>query len=78
MSLAEETHTGKKLVKKIALYDLPSMIGRPLNTTMQCRSPLVQELQRCFRPLTESIKLVAKNYLTLDTTPISPAGKRMS
>jgi dTDP-4-dehydrorhamnose reductase len=49
------------LVKKISLYDFPSMAGRPLNTSMAC-SRLQKETDVSFTPLQECIKRTAAHW----------------
>ena len=49
------------LIKKIKLYDIPEMKGRPLNTSMVCNR-LKQETQSTFISLKEAINKVASNY----------------
>lgn len=49
------------LVKKISLYDIPAMKGRPLNSTMVCNR-LQKETQCSFIPLRESIQQVSANW----------------
>jgi dTDP-4-dehydrorhamnose reductase len=66
--LAEEMQVDKQLVKSIALYDLPGMAGRPLNTTMKF-SPLISEVQKTFTPLMHNLKIVAKNWAADRTAP---------
>jgi dTDP-4-dehydrorhamnose reductase len=49
------------LVKKINLYDIPEMRGRPLNTSMICSS-LTQKTRTSFIPFEDAIANVANNY----------------
>jgi dTDP-4-dehydrorhamnose reductase len=49
------------LVEEISLYDIPSMAGRPLDTSMSCNR-LQGETDAAFRPLDEAILVVADNY----------------
>ena len=49
------------LIKKIKLYDIPIMKGRPLNTSMVCKR-LSQEVQSKFISLRDAMKKVASNY----------------
>ena len=49
------------LIKKIKLYDIPIMKGRPLNTSMACKR-LSQEVQSKFISLRDAMKKVASNY----------------
>lgn len=56
--LGETLGVDPSLVRKIALYDLPSMKGRPLNTSMAC-SRLQTLAGVSFMPLRESIELMA-------------------
>lgn len=62
VALSKKMKIELNLVNEISLHDLPSMDGRPLNTTMKCRSHVVQELQKSFKPLSEAIEVVASNY----------------
>ena len=47
--------------KKINLYDIPVMKGRPLNTSMVCNR-LNQETQSKFISLKDAMKKVVSNY----------------
>ena len=59
--LAQIMNKNKNLIKKIKLYDIPIMKGRPLNTSMVCNR-LNQETQSKFISLKDAIKKVANNY----------------
>ena len=48
-------------IKKIKLYDIPIMKGRPLNTSMVCNR-LNQETQNMFISLKDAMGKVASNY----------------
>lgn len=48
-------------VENIHLHDIPSMAGRPLNTTMKC-SRLAEEIGLHFHPLQSSIEQVARQW----------------
>lgn len=49
------------LVRKIRLYDLPGMAGRPRDTSMAC-SRLQKEVAPAFLPLQDCIERVAAHY----------------
>ena len=59
--LAQIMNKNINLIKKINLYDIPIMKGRPLNTSMVCNR-LNQETQSKFISLKDAIKKVANNY----------------
>ena len=59
--LAQITNQDINLIKKIKLYDIPEMKGRPLNTSMVCNR-LKQETQSTFISLKDAMKKVASNY----------------
>jgi len=59
--LAQIMNQDKKSIKKIKLYDIPEMKGRPLNTSMVCNR-LKQETQSTFISLNDAMKKVASNY----------------
>ena len=59
--LAQIMNKNINLIKKIKLYDIPVMKGRPLNTSMVCNR-LNQETQSKFISLKDAIKKVANNY----------------
>ena len=59
--LAQIMNQDKKSIKKIKLYDIPEMKGRPLNTSMVCNR-LKQETQNTFISLNDAMKKVASNY----------------
>lgn len=61
ISLAKQLRCSTKRIKKVNLYDLPSMAGRPLNTTLKC-SRLKEALGFKFRPMQEHLQKVAFNY----------------
>lgn len=61
VELAHAMRVDAGLVKKISLYDFPSMAGRPLNTSMMC-SRLKKETDASFAPLGECIKRVAAHW----------------
>lgn len=59
--LAMKMKENENIIKKIKLYDLPEMAGRPLNTSMVCNR-LKNENENQFVKFRESINKVAKNY----------------
>ena len=59
--LAKIMNKNINLIKKIKLYDIPIMKGRPLNTSMIC-SRLNQETQSMFISLKDAVGKVASNY----------------
>jgi hypothetical protein len=59
--LAKFMSKNVNLIKKIKLYDIPEMKGRPLNTSMVCNR-LKQETQSTFISLKDAMKKVASNY----------------
>ena len=59
--LAQLINQDIHLVKKIKLYDITEMKGRPLNTSMICKR-LNQEVESKFTPLKDSMIKVANNY----------------
>ena len=59
--LAQLINQDVDLVKKIKLYDITEMKGRPLNTSMICKR-LNQEVETKFIPLKDSIIKIANNY----------------
>ncbi len=59
--LAQIANQDINLIKKIKLYDIPEMKGRPLNTSMVCNR-LKQETQSTFISLKDAMKKVASNY----------------
>ena len=59
--LAQSINQDIHLVKKIKLYDITEMKGRPLNTSMICKR-LNQEVETKFVPLKDSIIKIADNY----------------
>ena len=59
--LAQLINQDIHLVKKIKLYDIAEMKGRPLNTSMICKR-LNQEVETKFIPLKDSIIKIANNY----------------
>ena len=59
--LAQLINQDIHLVKKIKLYDIAEMKGRPLNTSMTCKR-LNQEVETRFVPLKDSIIKIANNY----------------
>ena len=59
--LAQSINQDLDLVKKIKLYDIIEMKGRPLNTSMICER-LNQEIETKFVPLKDSIIKIANNY----------------
>jgi|TARA_B100000780_G_C21083091_1_gene436243 dTDP-4-dehydrorhamnose reductase len=61
ISLANALDVNKKFVKKINLHDLPGFKKRPLNTSMKCNK-LRKAIIHRFKPMSESIKIIAKNY----------------
>lgn len=58
VELARALKADAALVKKISLYDFPSMAGRPLDTSMAC-SRLRNETDVSFLPLKECIERTA-------------------
>lgn len=61
-SLAKALQADSSLVESIGLHDIPSMAGRPLNTSMKC-SRLSREVGISFQPLQASVETVAKNWM---------------
>jgi len=59
--LARSINKDIDLVKKIKLYDISEMQGRPLNTSMICKR-LSKEIKTKFIPLKDSIIKIANNY----------------
>ena len=59
--LAKIMNKNINLIKKIKLYDIPIMKGRPLNTSMICNR-LNQETQSMFISLKDAMGKVASNY----------------
>ena len=59
--LAEIMNRDISLVKKVKLYDIPEMKGRPLNTSMVCNR-LNREIQCSFISLKDAMIKVAGNY----------------
>ena len=59
--LAQMMNKNINLIKKINLYDIPVMKGRPLNTSMVCNR-LNKETDSTFTPLKDAINIVANNY----------------
>ena len=59
--LAQFMNRDTKLIKKIELYDLPEMKGRPLNTSMICER-LDKETKSNFISLKDAMIKVANNY----------------
>ena len=59
--LAQIMNKNINLIKKIKLYDMPVMKGRPLNTSMVCNR-LNQETQSKFISLKDAMKKVVSNY----------------
>ena len=59
--LAQIMNKNINLIKKINLYDIPIMKGRPLNTSMVCNR-LNQETQSKFISLKDALDKVASNY----------------
>ena len=59
--LAQIMNKNINLIKKIKLYDIPIMKGRPLNTSMVCNR-LNQETQSMFISLKDAMGKVASNY----------------
>tara|TARA_Y100000816_G_C26065982_1_gene560230 strand:- start:27 stop:908 length:882 start_codon:yes stop_codon:yes gene_type:complete len=58
--LAELLNEGTQNLKKIKLYDLKGMEGRPLNTSM--KSQTVNHLKLKFFPLKDALNSISKNY----------------
>lgn len=63
VAVAKAIEADSSLVKSISLYDIPSMAGRPLDTSMQC-SRLSKEVGTSFTPLCEHIDRVGLNWKT--------------
>ena len=61
IQLAQIMEKNINLIKKINLYDIPFMKGRPLNTSMVCNR-LNQKTQSKFISLKDAMKKVASNY----------------
>lgn len=61
LALARAMGVDTALARQIALYDLPSMAGRPLDTSM-LSSRLKKSTAATFVPLSESIAAVAGNW----------------
>ena len=59
--LAEIMNRDISLVKKVKLYDIPEMKGRPLNISMVCNR-LNREIQSSFISLKDAMIKVAGNY----------------
>lgn len=60
--LAERMGKDKGLIKAINLYDIPEMIGRPLDTSMVCNR-FGLEIGEKFILLEDAIEKVANNYV---------------
>ena len=60
--LAERMGKDKGLIKAINLYDIPEMIGRPLDTSMVCNR-FGLEIGEEFILLEDAIEKVAHNYV---------------
>lgn len=60
-ALARAMGADQSLVKKIRLYDLPGMAGRPRDTSMLC-SRLTRETDASFLPLQDGIERLAAQY----------------
>lgn len=58
LALAHAMHADRSLVKPVSLYDIPAMVGRPLDTSMKS-SRLERALQTRFVPLSDDIQRVA-------------------
>ena len=58
LALANAMRADRSLVKPISLYDIPAMLGRPLDTSMKS-SRLARALQPQFVPLSDDIERVA-------------------
>jgi dTDP-4-dehydrorhamnose reductase len=61
INLAKALDVNKKFVKKINLHDLPGFKKRPLDTSMKCNK-LKKAISHRFKTMSESIKIIAKNY----------------
>lgn len=61
LELARAMRADAALVRKIRLYDIPAMAGRPLDTSMLC-SRLKKESSASFRPLRECIEKSAAHW----------------
>jgi dTDP-4-dehydrorhamnose reductase len=62
--LAQMTNQDISLVKKIKLYDIKEMQGRPLNTTMTCKR-LNREVEAKFISLKDAMVKIVNNYKSL-------------
>lgn len=60
-ALAQAMRADESRIKKIALYDYPSMVGRPLDTSMAC-SRLRKETKAAFTPLSSCIERTAAHW----------------
>jgi dTDP-4-dehydrorhamnose reductase len=63
MALAAQMDIDPQLVKKIALYDMPSMAGRPRDTSLKS-TRLEREIEMAFLPLNEAISRTSRNWKT--------------
>lgn len=63
VAVAKAIEADSSLVKSISLYDIPSMAGRPLDTSMKCPR-LSKEVGMSFTLLSEHIERVALNWKT--------------
>lgn len=59
--LARAMKVDPALVRKISLYDMPSMAGRPLDTSLLC-TRLTKEVGAEFRPMRACIEQTAVNW----------------
>ena len=59
--LAKIMGKDENLIKKIKLYDIPKMKGRPLNTSMICNR-LNKEIGSKFTSIKDAINKIAQNY----------------
>ncbi len=61
IAMAKAMRVDPSLVEVISLYDIPSMAGRPLDTSMACPR-LIREVGPTFQPLETFIERVAANW----------------
>ena len=61
LALAAAMGVNTALARQISLYDIPAMVGRPLDTSMAC-SRLIREVKPTFTPLKDNILKVAANW----------------
>jgi dTDP-4-dehydrorhamnose reductase len=61
LAMRPELSAAPELIEAINLHDIPTMAGRPLNTSMRC-SPQLTEAGFQFTPLTRCLEQVISNY----------------